>query len=922
MLSHYFRVAVLLIAISFLLVLPPNLLASTSKTLTFSLNDVSFDTSDGYDTVKMPESSRTDELAKPDLPCYYYQFIIPNNMDVSSVQITSSNYSNVSGYYDILPTQEDIPTLAGATPPAFVDPDSATYNTSSYYPGILSECVRMGFFDGGNKIATIAVYPLQYNPVSDRLVLYTSISINLQFTGSSESPIYADIRSSWGIKLYQDALEAIVINPEDISTYGYTPTVNNDPYQQTDDLYWYPFTIITSASKASWYDNFVEWQRMKGIYAGVVTTEDIYAEYTGDLVSGIYDNPGKIRQYLKDGFDHYNLQFALLGGDENTVPPRICSPYNYGTTTIPADVYFTDFNGDWDVDSDGRYGEIEDDDVDFDPEIFVGRITANSSAPVTKWFNKVKKYDTLPDSRDHLLRMLWTQSDQMQNQQQIQNYFTSTTWYSGTGLYSTIIEEYQEGYSGAAGGYAPAPTYPTGEDVIDELNNSEYGWLSAYNHGSGVGYSVRTNSCNGGGDKIVFSCNDYNPAWGNSSFEYMTNSDDVYPILYSISCSGGKYDNPDGSIPITEGWTIDNIHGGPAAMGNTRNGYLSTSPSHHAAFLQLIFDDNENVVGESFGLAKLSTSGYSWYKINMSITLFGSPSMYVWNTTPQEFTDISHPLSIPEGGDDSFTVEADVVDATVCIYQEDDGFFEEGLTDANGDITFDIDLSSNYRLWVTADRYDHIVYQWSMIPGLPAPPQDVTLTANQDDHPVISWDANTEPNLDGYNVYRKVYIPNTQSVYEKQNTGLITTTSWTDEGFGINPNGGATAYYYVTAVDDDPDESEASETVSTQGVQMTESSEAEGIAALILNDFAGLMASPNPFNEQVSIKFVAVQTGKVNVSVYNIRGQKVAELFDGIAAANRLNTRTFNASALSSGVYFCRMIAGDNVTNRKLVYLK
>lgn len=101
-----------------------------------------------------------------------------------------------------------------------------------------------------------------------------------------------------------------------------------------------------------------------------------------------------------------------------------------------------------------------------------------------------------------------------------------------------------------------------------------------------------------------------------------------------------------------------------------------------------------------------------------------------------------------------------------------------------------------------------------------------------------------------------------------------------------------------------------------------EEDEVEGIAALILNDFDGLMASPNPFNEKVSIKFVAAKTGKVNISVYNIMGQKVAELFDGLAAANQINSLTFNASGKSTGIYFCRMMSDDNVTNRKLLYLK
>lgn len=147
---------------------------STSRTFTFSINDVSFDTLQGFDVVDMPGADKVDTLGKPNLPYYHYNFIIRNSMDVSSVQITASNSENVDGSYYVYPAQPDVKTCYPPDQVEFVDPDSATYNSSNPYPGVLAECVDMGFFDGANKIARIAVYPLQYRPSMERLILYTS----------------------------------------------------------------------------------------------------------------------------------------------------------------------------------------------------------------------------------------------------------------------------------------------------------------------------------------------------------------------------------------------------------------------------------------------------------------------------------------------------------------------------------------------------------------------------------------------------------------------------------------------------------------------------------------------------------------------------------------------------------------------------
>jgi phosphatidylserine/phosphatidylglycerophosphate/cardiolipin synthase-like enzyme len=78
---------------------------------------------------------------------------------------------------------------------------------------------------------------------------------------------------------------------------------------------------------------------------------------------------------------------------------------------------------------------------------------------------------------------------------------------------------------------------------------------------------------------------------------------------------------------------------------------------------------------------------------------------------------------------------------------------------------------------------------------------------------------------------------------------------------------------------------------------------------------------PNPFNPTTNIDFSIPTASKVALKVYNILGQEVATLVDGEMKAGNYQVN-FNASNLSSGVYFYRLTAGSFVMNKKFTLLK
>ena len=64
---------------------------------------------------------------------------------------------------------------------------------------------------------------------------------------------------------------------------------------------------------------------------------------------------------------------------------------------------------------------------------------------------------------------------------------------------------------------------------------------------------------------------------------------------------------------------------------------------------------------------------------------------------------------------------------------------------------------------------------------------------------------------------------------------------------------------------------------------------------------------PNPFNPTTTIDFSLLQSGLVTLKVYNMLGQEVATLLDNVEFEDGDQTMDFDASNLSSGVYFYRL---------------
>lgn len=78
---------------------------------------------------------------------------------------------------------------------------------------------------------------------------------------------------------------------------------------------------------------------------------------------------------------------------------------------------------------------------------------------------------------------------------------------------------------------------------------------------------------------------------------------------------------------------------------------------------------------------------------------------------------------------------------------------------------------------------------------------------------------------------------------------------------------------------------------------------------------------PNPFNPHTNISFVLPQEGQAELSIFNIKGQKIDIIATGSYPKGK-NTINYNASKLAGGVYILELRTADQSVKRRITLLK
>jgi hypothetical protein len=173
----------------------------------------------------------------------------------------------------------------------------------------------------------------------------------------------------------------------------------------------------------------------------------------------------------------------------------------------------------------------------------------------------------------------------------------------------------------------------------------------------------------------------------------------------------------------------------------------------------------------------------------------------------------------------------------------------------------------------------------------------------------LSWDPAPEPDFRFFKIYRDTdpgFIPGPPTLRH-----FTTSTSWTDPDFD-----GWNVYYKITAEDTTGNASAPASPGTATAMEEPPTPER----------FALYQNAPNPFNPVTTIRFDIPARTSVRLSVYNIKGQLVRDLLNGLLEPGRKQVHwdgKDNAGhGVASGMYFYRLVTPEFTESRKMILLR
>jgi len=188
----------------------------------------------------------------------------------------------------------------------------------------------------------------------------------------------------------------------------------------------------------------------------------------------------------------------------------------------------------------------------------------------------------------------------------------------------------------------------------------------------------------------------------------------------------------------------------------------------------------------------------------------------------------------------------------------------------------------------------------------PLPVELVSFTATYQNQAVtLGWKTETEVNNYGFNLERRVSDGQWDSIVFIEGHGNSNSPkeySYSDKELF---SGGSKFQYRLKQIDNDGT-FEYSDVVEVE---------------VLPTQYELSQNYPNPFNPSTTIRFSLPQAAQLKINLYNMLGEQVATIAEGMYELG-YHKVTFNASSLPSGTYIYRLESSDFVQVKKMILIK
>lgn len=573
----------------------------------------------------------------PEMPYSVVRFLVPDNACNFTVEIDEiGNVLTYDSNLPVYPVQEAI-SINDYSSEMFTEPDYEAYdNFNSSYK---AEVTDDSWIEGRYHIVAVSLYPVSCSSENKKVSICQDMSITLKF---EEKSTPSKKRYSGSRKGFVN-ISNIVVNPEsvDFNHKKSIPSVD-DEYVEPDRYY-----IISEKSLLPALEDLVAWKTQKGYIVTLKSIEDILEDsrYKVGSSTGIVDEAASLRKYLQDEENEYGSFFCLLVGDHKTkMPIRKVREYQTnnpnGDSYVPTDNYFSNLSEkDWGTiwDNNGLY-VCESSDVSYSPDIYVGRLLCHTEDQILDYTSKLTSYEIFPERGDF---------DYL-------DHASMTVQFDGRNYYRTILSKMNDMFSSVDclldGLISNDNAYgsPSSQEMLNAINIS--GYCSLIGHGE-----PGTIACSGRRNESVtweyvkalnyYEYND-NPSFRQTGIKHSCNENGIDlltnfnrpSVIYTLSCTTCPFDvyvsgETVFDIPQTmaSSYTVGGLYGGVAYLGNTREGYFSTSSVLEGLFLDNIKQTSKIGIAEAMSKYLFSSSNH----VRNTHNLIGDPEFEMWTGMPK-----------------------------------------------------------------------------------------------------------------------------------------------------------------------------------------------------------------------------------------------------------------------------------------------